>query len=171
MTIVLGNREIPSLEYLSEGPAFIEQISSMVTVTPIFSQFSTAEIETLVGFIKVYRVQPGVPFIHEGDRGSFMALILDGKVEIRKRHPDGKHKTIATVGHGKTLGEMSMVDDEPRFATCVGINPITFGVLSHDDFIRILREHHNIGSKILWQMVMLLNARVRQLSTKLLQYL
>ena len=167
----LGNREIPSLEYLADGPAFVEQITSMVTVTSIFSQFSAAEIEILVGFVKIYRVQPGVPFIIEGDRGNFMALVLDGKVQIRKQHPDGKHKTIATVGHGKTLGEMAMVDDQPRFATCLGITPVTFGVLNRDDFIQISREYPNMGSKILWQMVMLLNARVRQLSTKLLEYL
>ena len=104
------------------------------------------------------------------DRGSFMALLLDGKVDIRKRHAYGRHKIIASVGVGKTLGEMAMVDDEPRFATCVGSTPVTFAVLNHDAFIHILKQYPNIGSKILWQFVMLLNARVRQLSTKLLQY-
>lgn len=171
MIATLGNRQIPSLEYLTEGAAFVEQITAMVMVTPIFSDFSPPEIDTLVGFVQVYRVQPEVPFIYEGDRGSFMALVLDGKVEIRKRHSDGTHKAIAHVGPGKTLGEMSMVDEQPRFATCVGITPVTFAVLSHENFVSILREHPTIGSKVLWQLVMQLNGRVRQLSTKLLEYI
>jgi CRP/FNR family transcriptional regulator, cyclic AMP receptor protein len=171
MTQRLGNREIPTLELLGDGAEFIEQITKSVTVTPIFSEFTHDEVKTLVEYVQVFRVQPEVPFIYEGDRGSFMAFVLEGKVDISKRHADGRHKIIATVGAGKTLGEMAIVDEEPRFATCVGSTPVTFWVLSHDNFVRILKEHPNIGSKILWQLVMLLNGRVRQLSTKLLQYI
>ena len=78
---------------------------------------------------------------------------------------------MTIVGAGATLGEMSMIDGEPRFATCVALEPSTFAVLSRDSMVKIIIEEPALGSKILIKLVTLLSQRLRATSSNLLHYL
>ena len=78
---------------------------------------------------------------------------------------------MSSVGPGLTLGEMSMIDGEPRFATCRAARPTTFAVLTRDAMAKIILDHPSIGSKILVKLVTMLSVRLRQTSAKLLQYM
>ena len=119
----------------------------------------------------VYRVQPGEVIITEGDGGDYMLLIVEGYVDILKKGMRHEQQHMTTVGPGMTLGEMSMIDGEPRFATCVATEPTVFAVLHRDDMAKIILDHPSLGSKILVKLVSMLSSRLRQTSARLLQYL
>jgi CRP-like cAMP-binding protein len=70
-----------------------------------------------------------------------------------------------------TLGEMSMIDGEPRFATCVATETTVFAVLHRDDMAKIILDHTSLGSKILVKLVSMLSTRLRQTSARLLQHM
>jgi CRP/FNR family cyclic AMP-dependent transcriptional regulator len=76
-------------------------------------------------------------------------------------------KLIASVNAGKTLGEMSMIDGEPRFATCVAAETCVIAVLSRENLARIILEQPILGAKILMELVLMLSQRLRQTSIKL----
>ena len=76
---------------------------------------------------------------------------------------------IAQVDAGKTLGEMSMIDGEARFATCVAAEPTVVAVLDRESLARIIVEQPMLGAKILMQMVLMLSQRLRSTSGRLLQ--
>jgi len=61
--------------------------------------------------------------IREGDGGDFMLMLISGKVEVHKRDRWNTPQLLATVEAGRTLGEMSMIDGEARFATCIAARP------------------------------------------------
>jgi CRP-like cAMP-binding protein len=96
-----------------------------------------------------------------------MLLIIEGKVEIFKQDRRNMPKLIASVDAGKTLGEMSMIDGEPRFATCVAAEPCVIAVLSRESLARIILEQPILGAKILMELVLMLSQRLRQTSVKL----
>ena len=75
MTLSLAGREIPTLELLGSGAEFIEKITSTVMVTPIFAEFARDEVKILVEFVKVYRVQPEIPFIYEAGSRQLYGVI------------------------------------------------------------------------------------------------
>jgi CRP-like cAMP-binding protein len=77
-------------------------------------------------------------------------------------------RLIAVVAPGQSFGEMSMIDGEPRFATCVAAEPCLIAVLSREDLARIILEQPTLGSKILMELVLMLSQRLRQTSNKLL---
>lgn len=52
----------------------------------------------------------------EGDPGDAAYLILTGTVDIIKKAGDA-HVVIAQVGQGAIIGEMALIDSEPRMAT------------------------------------------------------
>ena len=164
-------RLLESLEDLGSGTAFADQIFSLVGRSQFFAEFNRDDIALLGGYMRVYHAQPGQTIIREGDFGDYMLLIIRGEVDILRRNLMGEPQHLTSVTAGMTLGEMSMIDGEPRFATCVALKEITFGVLSRDNMVKIILEKPSLGAKILIKLVTLLSQRLRHTSAMLLQYM
>jgi len=165
------NALLKSLENLGEGTALAQQIYDMIGHSKFFDDFSREDVQMLAGFMHVYRAEPGSVIIREGDIDDYMLLIIQGKVDIVKTDKRGAVQPMTSVGPGMTLGEMSMIDGEPRFATCIAVEPTTFAVLSRDSMVRIILEDPSLGSKLLIKLVTLLSQRLRQTSSTLLHYM
>jgi len=165
------NSLLRSLENLGEGTALAQQIFDMIGHAKFFDDFSRDDVQMLAGFMQVYRAEPGSMIIREGDIDDYMLLIIQGKVDIVKTDKRGVIQPMTTVGPGMTLGEMSMIDGEPRFATCIAVEPTTFAVLSRDAMVRIILEEPSLGAKLLIKLVTLLSQRLRQTSSTLLHYM
>jgi CRP-like cAMP-binding protein len=113
-----------------------------------------------------------VEIIREGDAGDFMMLLLDGTVEILKLDPATNLQVrVGLAGPGKILGEMSLVDGEPRFASCISMGSLVFAVLDRDTLSSIIADESRIGIKLLMELILLLNQRLRHVSNELLQWL
>ncbi len=78
---------------------------------------------------------------------------------------------MTAVSAGTTVGEMSMIDGEPRFASCRTTQATTFSVLTRDNMASLILEAPQLGSKILVKLVTLLSARLRQTSAKVMRYM
>jgi CRP-like cAMP-binding protein len=163
--------QLESLEHLGSGSAFADQIFSLVGRSQFFAEFNRDDIALLGGYMRVYHAQPGQTIIREGDFGDYMLLIIRGEVDILKRNLMGVPQQLTSVTAGMTLGEMSMIDGEPRFATCVALKETTFGVLSRDNMVKIILEKPSLGAKILIKLVTMLSQRLRHTSAMLLQYM
>ena len=155
------------LDYLGDATQFAVKMHRMISYSPLFENFNMAEIRLMSHFMHVYHGEPGQEIIHEGEQGDFMLLMIEGSVEVFKQDRWNTPKLIASVTAGKTLGEMSMIDGEPRFATCIAAEPCVFAVLSRENLARIILEHPILGAKILMELVLMLSQRLRQTSIKL----
>ena len=162
---------LESLESLGAGTAFADQIFSLVGRSQFFAEFNRDDVTLLAGYMRVYHAQPGQTLIHEGDVGDYMLMIIRGEVDIYKKNLLGVQQHMTSVTAGTTLGEMSMIDGEPRFATCVAMKETTFGVFTRDSMVKIILENPSLGAKILIKLVTMLSQRLRQTSAKLLQYM
>jgi CRP-like cAMP-binding protein len=162
-----GNLE--KLERVGAGTAIASEIFGLVGKSQFFTEFSREDISTLAGYMEVYRAQPGEIIIRESDEGDFMVLIVDGEIDILKKSQRAEQQHMTSAGPGMTLGEMSMIDGEPRFATCMASQPTTFAVLTRDNMAKIILDHPSLGSKILVKMVTMLSLRLRQTSGRLLR--
>ena len=159
------------LERVGKGSTIANEIFGLVGRSQFFAEFSRVDISVLAGYMLVYRAKPGETIIRENDGGDFMLLIIGGAVDIFKRSKRDEQQHMTNVGPGMTLGEMSMIDGEPRFATCIATEPTVFAVLNRDSMAKIILDHPSLGSKILVKLVSMLSARLRQTSARLLQYM
>jgi CRP-like cAMP-binding protein len=160
---------LDKLERVGAGTAIASEIFGLVGKSQFFTEFSREDISTLAGYMEVYRAQPGEIIIRESDEGDFMVLIVDGEIDILKKSQRAEQQHMTSAGPGMTLGEMSMIDGEPRFATCMASQPTTFAVLTRDNMAKIILDHPSLGSKILVKMVTMLSLRLRQTSGRLLR--
>ena len=161
-------QQLAHLEYLGDASKFAGQIQALIPKCTLLEHFSLAEVSTLAHFMDVYRAEPAVEIIREGDGGDFMLLVVEGKVEVRKRDRWNTPQTIAQVEAGRILGEMSMIDGEARFATCVAVEPTLVAVLDRESLARIIVEQPILGAKILMELVLMLSQRLRATSERLL---
>ena len=159
------------LDRVGKGSSIANEIFGLVGKSLFFAEFSREDISVMAGYMDVYRAAPGETIIREADGGDYMLLIIEGVVDIFKRGMRDEQQHMTTVGPGMTLGEMSMIDGEPRFATCIATEPTVFSVLHRDDMAKIILDHPSLGSKILVKLVSMLSARLRQTSARLLQYM
>jgi CRP-like cAMP-binding protein len=165
------NALLNTLEHLGEGTALAQQIFDMIGHSRFFADFTREDIQRLTAFMQIYRAEAAQMIIREGDVDDYMMLIIQGKVEIVKTDSHRNLQPMTTVGPGATLGEMSMIDGEARFATCMALEPTTFAALSRDSLVQIILEEPALGSKVLVKFVTLLSQRLRQTSSNLLHYM
>ena len=162
---------LAGLEDLGNGAAFAEQIFSLVGHSPFFAEFNREDIDLLASYMRVYHARPEQLLIREGDLGDHMLLLIRGEVDIYKQNLMGEKQLMTSVIPGMTLGEMSMIDGEPRFATCVALKETTFGVLTREDMVKIILDKPSLGAKVLIKLVTMLSQRLRHTSATLLQYM
>lgn len=155
-------------ENLGEATPFVDRILGLIDYIRVFAGFEKAEIRALARYLHCYRVPAGVELIVEGEPGDFMLLLIDGSMEITKKDNSGLPVHIGEANPGKTLGEMSVIDGEPRFASCVTVTESIVAVLKREQLLRLAAERPPLGLKLLMQMAVLLNQRLRQIS---LQYM
>lgn len=156
---------------LGRASEFADDIYGLMAKTPLFSGLDMAETHTLGAFMYVYDAPAGLTLINEGDAGDFMVLLMSGMVDVLRRNRYNYPSRIAVAHSGHALGEMSMFDGEPRFASCVTLEQCRLAVLTRDSLMLVLQDETRLGNKILLKLVQLLSERLRQTSAKLVSYL
>jgi CRP/FNR family transcriptional regulator, cyclic AMP receptor protein len=163
--------QLKTIECLGSANQFAEAVFGLVGRSQFFADFTREDTTLLSEYMTIYRAKSRQTIISEGDLGDYMLMIIQGEVDIYKKNLLGESQLLATAGQGMTIGEMSMIDGEPRFATCVAARETLFGVLSREAMVKIILEKPSLGAKILIKLVTMLSNRLRQTSSKLLQYM
>ena len=161
-------QQLAHLEHLGDATKFAQKIHALIPKCSLLENFSPAEVRMLAHFMDVYRAQPGVEMIREGEGGDFMLMVVEGKIEVLKRDKWNTPQLLAAVEAGRTLGEMSMIDGEARFATCIAVEQVLVAVLDREALARIIVEQPLLGAKILMELVLMLSQRLRATSQRLL---
>jgi CRP/FNR family transcriptional regulator, cyclic AMP receptor protein len=154
-----------NLTSLGDATPFVDRMREIIDRIKLFEDFDEGEIDIMARYMSCYHAPSGTEIIREGASGDFMILIIEGTVEITKLDSEGLPATVGMAGPGKTLGEMSLIDGEPRFASCLAIVDTLFAVLDRDGLTRIITEEPHIGIKLMMELLMLLNQRLRNVSS------
>ena len=135
----------------------------------MLENFSLDEAETLGTVMLRVRAQPTQTLISEGTTGLWMMLLLSGTVDVTKISARGTVSRIAVIKSGATIGEMSMLDGAPRYASCTAIEAVEAGVLTRSAIEELIRSHPAVGAKLLVKLTQLLAQRLRNTSSELVR--
>ena len=146
---------------------FAAEIHRLIANVVLLEDFTLAEVVALGQYMPVFEADAGTYVITEGDRGDFMIVVIRGVIDVTRLDSAGKPSRIAVVQGGHALGEMSMLDGEPRFSSCIALEPTCFAVLSRSALTEVIHMQPAIGTKILVKLVYVLSQRLRNTSLKL----
>jgi CRP-like cAMP-binding protein len=80
---------------------------------PLFRYFTDEERNRVEQLSELRHIPEGEYLIRAGDTDSTLFAVEGGHLDILAMR-DGKPTTVATVGPGDVLGEVSFIDDSPR---------------------------------------------------------
>lgn len=99
----------------------------------------------------------------EGDPAKEMAVVLSGRLEVRKRAQNGVESCIATLGPGDVVGEMSLFDIQPRSADVWACAPASLMVLGHGALGDLYREDPQSYTLLVLNIAREISIRLRRL--------
>jgi CRP/FNR family cyclic AMP-dependent transcriptional regulator len=79
--------------------------------------------------------------ITEGDESGPLFIILSGKVRVYLSNEDGKMVTLSDQREGSYFGELSLLDDQPRSASVMTVEPTVCALIPKQAFHAWLKEH------------------------------
>lgn len=146
-------------------------ICDMIAESQLFADLEWKDIQALASYVQCYEVSVGTVVFKEGDSGTYMFLLVKGEVEILKSDQDSVLHSIVRISHGKTVGEMSIIDGEKRSATCVASQTSILLLLTKDNYTRVIKEKPLLAVHILAKLAKLMSQRLRSVSGQLVEYL
>ncbi|WP_019140472.1 cyclic nucleotide-binding domain-containing protein [Noviherbaspirillum massiliense] len=148
-----------------------QDMCEMIAATQLFADASWNDVEAFSKYVQCFVTPAGTVIFKEGDAGNFLCLLVKGEVDIFKEDHAGKAQRIASVSKGKTIGEMSIIDSEPRSATCIAFTDSVVLMLTKDNFARIIKERPGLAVFILSKLAKLMSQRLRGMSGQLVEHL
>lgn len=133
---------------------------------PLFSDLTKRELQVLAANCREREYPSGATLLRQGETGVGLFIITGGRVDVTQHAPDGETRQLGTFERGAVLGEMSLLDDLPRTATAVAVEPATALVIPVWDFRAALRESPEIAIKLL----SVLSRRLRRQETHTAQH-
>jgi CRP-like cAMP-binding protein len=164
---------LQGLTTLGSASRYEQEIFQLIDHIQLFEDLGLAEVSQLCGNMECFSAKRGDVIMKEDDDGDFLGIILTGEVSVVK-HGDNaqdKDRLLAVVGPGTSLGEMSLINGKPRFATCVAREPTDIAVLTRDTIYDILVLHPSLGNKVLLILLQITSQRLRETSNRLLPFI
>lgn len=152
-------------------PLSVLQRAEMLDETPWSSDFVWREIELLARHLEAHSATRGTTIFSEGDPSRYLGLIVKGQVDIVKRDSSGGDHVIITLGPGKTLGEMALIDREPRSATAVATADTLLLLLTEEQFEQLNKNFPGLGIRLILKLAKMMSQRLRRTSGVLVDYL
>jgi CRP/FNR family transcriptional regulator, cyclic AMP receptor protein len=157
------------VELLNDRVDLVAHGAALRQAAPMLEHFHAHELETLGRYMAHIRAQPGVELLREGELGGWLLLILSGTVDITKKTSAGAVSRLAVVRIGAAIGEMSMMDGEPRNASAIAVEPVDAGLLTRASVGRLVQQHPDVGAKLLVHLVQMLATRLRNTNRQLIK--
>ena len=100
----------------------------------------------------------GEVLMRQGDRSDLMYVIVQGRVGVDRAHPALIDPVrVAELGPGETVGEMGLLDGEPRSATVLALDETIALELTAEALAAVLIEFPDVAKTLLH----ILSARIR----------
>lgn len=137
-----------------------QSIKSLFPKLEVFDFLEEADYDIIESYMFRYEYEAGKYVFKEGTHGGYMFFIVTGEAEVTKM-VDNKKVQIANVSTGRSIGEMSLLDGNPRSASVRAVTDLTLIVLKREDFNRLMTDHPVTANRVVIGIASLLSRSLR----------
>lgn len=156
-----------------EGSSSADLAADMLTAPTALMQLTHEEARVVVSYMQPRKIPEGTTFIKEGDtqETDFMLLVLDGEVTIESIVVSRTEPiTLTVLGPGSLIGEMGLLDGEPRSASCTTISTVRCAILTRAALQQLLEDDPSTAAKLMMAVSLRIAQRMRESADKLKLY-
>ncbi len=133
----------------------------------ILEDMNREELEALREGAKLREYDEKNPILcEEGTTGDGFGLVVSGQVRVFKSDTKGKEYLLAVLKEGDFFGEMALIDEEVRSASCHALEDVTVLWINHGQFKKLQETHQDLVSKLLIKLMVNLSHRLRLLNDR-----
>ena len=115
---------------------------------PLLATMDEAELGLVCSRLQPEHHAAGKTIIRQGDSGHRFYIVERGHVEVSVRDDRGVTDVVDHLDRGDYFGELALLHDAPRNATCRAAVPTDLLSLSREDFYDLVRDCFDLREKL-----------------------
>ena len=139
--------------------------TAVLKAVPLFASFPEDQLRTLTTMVTRRSAPRSTTIMAGGDATDSLYIVLSGRLKVMMSDSDGKEVILSILGPGEFFGEMGLIDDEPRSATVVTIEPCELLSIAKRDFKKCLAENFEMAMAVMRGLVRRLREADRKIGS------
>jgi MFS family permease len=140
---VLTILTFPRLRAVDASVVVPERQLRILQSIPLFSPLPPTTLERLAAHLSPVTAPAGTEFVREGDAGDLFYVVAAGRVEVSTE--GGR---VGELGPGDYFGEIALLRDLPRSATCTATTNVELYTIDRDRFVSAVTGNSTSASEI-----------------------
>jgi CRP/FNR family cyclic AMP-dependent transcriptional regulator len=139
--------------------------TAVLRAVPLFSSVPDEQLRTLATVVTRKSLARGATVMVAGDQTDSLYIILSGRLKVMMSDAEGKEVILSILGPGEFFGEMGLIDDSPRSASVVGIEPCELLSIAKRDFNKCLADNFEMAMAVMRGLVRRLREADRKIGS------
>lgn len=142
-------------------------IQDKLTQLPLCQGLDATQIGVIASIAEQKHLPKGETLFTEGDKGDGLYVVIVGSLAISKKDRSGTSQSIANVGGGSVLGEMSLINNSARSATATANTDADLVKIPSEAFTFLLQHDNVTAFKVVYNLAQVMSRRLLLMDEKL----
>ncbi len=139
--------------------------TAVLKAVPLFASFPEDQLRALATMVVRKSAPRSNTIMAGGDPTDSLYIVLSGRLKVMMSDSDGKEVILSILGPGEFFGEMGLIDEAPRSASVVTIEPCELLQLAKRDFNKCLAENFEMAMAVMRGLVRRLREADRKIGS------
>ena len=150
-----------------DGSEKEKELVDFIINLPLFEFLERDELSTVAARMDFMDLDPGEVLFNEWDKADSVCFVESGELDVTKKTGPDSSDVMATLRRGRSIGEMSIINNFPRSSTVIARSKVRLAVFPRSAFEDILEKKVDIGVNILKGLANLLSINLKKTSSRL----
>jgi CRP/FNR family transcriptional regulator len=128
---------------------YVSDHENLFRSVPLLARLAPADLKALASKGRVRSYRSGAVIFGQGERGDSLHVVVSGAVRVNVLSATGEEATLALLGPGECVGDLSLLDGRPRSASAVASGTTKTLMVTRNDFAQWLATRPKAGLALL----------------------
>jgi len=139
--------------------------TAVLKAVPLFASVPEDQLRMLTTVVTRKSAPRSTTIMAGGDPTDSLYIVLSGRLKVMMSDAEGKEVILSILTAGEFFGEMGLIDDEPRSATVVTIEPCELLSIAKRDFKKCMAENFEMSMAVMRGLVKRLREADRKIGS------
>ena len=126
-----------------------DELAALLPPHSILAACSSAELEVLLTTASVHKMKAGEMILEQGEEGEALVVLLGGIARVSMIAPNGHEIVLDYAERGAVLGEIALLDGEPRTASATARYAGQYLRITRAAFETFIERHPKVAIRML----------------------
>ena len=123
--------------------------TALLNDCPLFTGADAEGLRALAAISASMNWPAGTLIFQQGDASDFLAIVSSGRIRLSITTAAGRELILRQATRGETIGEMGVLDHEPRSADATAVTAAQGLIIQRKPLERVLAEHPQLSATVI----------------------